>query len=251
MSQPRVAFLDIETSPNIVYTWHLFKNYVSPEQVVKPAAPISFAYKWLGERQIYFHSDYHDGHGGMIEVAYEILNEADVVVHYNGTSFDIPWLNGEFWLERRTPPSPYKQIDLLTTVRKQFNFPSNKLGYLAEQLGLEGKVKHSGLKLWIDCMANDPAAWKVMKRYNKRDVTLLEEMYETLRSWIPNHPNFALIGGNTTVVECPVCGSGARTKRGYAYTSVSSYPRYQCTDCGKFYRGTHRVDHVEMTGVTS
>ncbi|NIV35232.1 MAG: hypothetical protein GWN58_38990, partial [Anaerolineae bacterium] len=49
---------------------------------------------------------------GMLEGAWELLDEADAVVHYNGKKFDIPTLNREFVKYGFTPPSPYKQIDL-------------------------------------------------------------------------------------------------------------------------------------------
>jgi DNA-directed RNA polymerase subunit RPC12/RpoP len=247
MAEPRVLLLDIEMSPNIVYAWRIFQQYVTPDQIVEPARPICWAAKWSGEKKVFFSSIHGDGRFAMIEAIYQLLDEADIVIHFNGTSFDLPWLNGEFLLAGYTPPSPYKQIDLLTTVRKQFNFPSTKLGYLAEQLGLEGKVKHEGLKLWKDCLDGDEKAWQKMEKYNKRDVTLLEEMYALLRPWVPNHPNMALLNGKH---GCPACGSRALVIRKYGYTSVGKFVQYRCSDCGKYSRDTHRVDGADITAVT-
>ena len=77
-----------------------------------------------------------------------LLNDADAVVHYNGTKFDIPTLNKEFLLHSFNPPSPYKQIDLLRVVRSNFRFPSNKLDYVAQRLNLGKKHEHEGHELW-------------------------------------------------------------------------------------------------------
>jgi hypothetical protein len=247
LDEPKILFLDIEMSPNVAYTWRIFQQYITPDQIVEPARPICFSAKWPREKKVIFCSDYTHGHPAMITAAYELLDEADVVVHFNGTSFDLPWLNGEFWTAGMTPPSPYKQIDLLVAARKQFNFPSLKLGYLAEQLGLEGKIKHEGLKLWHDCLQGDPKAWKTMEKYNKRDVTLLEEMYDLMRPWIPSHPSFAAFTGEHV---CPACGGSDLKRRGYAYTQVSKYVQWHCEGCGKWSRSTHRETGADIAAVT-
>ena len=61
--------------------------------------------------------------------------------------------------------------------------PSNKLDYVAQKLEVGAKVKHSGFKLWIDCMAGDDKAWKEMKKYQVHDVNLLIDLYEILLPW--------------------------------------------------------------------
>ena len=117
-----------------------------------------WAAKWLGESDITFASVQHTDSKAMLSGIHQMLDEADAVIHYNGTKFDIPTLNKEFLLHDMPPPSPYKQIDLLRTVRSTFRFTSNKLDYVTQQLKLGGKTKHEGHELWIKCMANDPAA---------------------------------------------------------------------------------------------
>ena len=87
------------------------------------------------------------------------------------------------------PPSQFKQLDLLQTTRQQFRFPSNKLDYVSQQLGLGSKTKHMGMEMWRDCMDGCPKAWKIMKRYNMQDVRLTEKYYKRLLPWIKNHPN--------------------------------------------------------------
>jgi hypothetical protein len=183
----------------------------------------------------------------MVSKVWSLLDEADVVLTYNGTSFDLPYLNGEMLLAGMKPPSPYRQIDLLLAVRKQFKFPSNKLAYITEALGLEGKVKHEGFELWTKCMAGDPKAWKKMERYNKRDVTLLEELYELLQPWIPSHPSHAAFTGEHV---CPACGSDDLKRRGFAYTAVSKFDQWLCSSCGKWSRSTHRETGAGITAVT-
>ncbi len=176
----------------------------------------------------------------MIKRMHKLLEEADVVVHYYGSRFDLPVLNREFLLYNLPPPSPYRSLDLLTTVRRQFKFISNKLDYVAQRLGL-GKKHETNFKLWVDCMNKDPIAWKQMKEYNIQDVILLEKLYGKLRTWIPNHPNHGLYGEGGLV--CPTCGSSRYNKRGYAYLTSGKYSRYQCSQegCRKWFRGSKNL----------
>jgi DNA polymerase III epsilon subunit-like protein len=90
-----------------------------------------------------------NGKKTMLKKIHSLLDECDAVIHYNGTRFDIPTLNKEFLEAGMPPPSPYHQIDLLKTSRKEFRFPSNKLDYVARALGLGQKTKHEGFELWI------------------------------------------------------------------------------------------------------
>ena len=67
-----------------------------------------WAAKWLGKKEVFFSSIMENTHKQMIKKIYKLLEEADAVIHYNGTKFDIPTLNKEFLLLGLTPPSPYR-----------------------------------------------------------------------------------------------------------------------------------------------
>jgi DNA polymerase III epsilon subunit-like protein len=167
-----------------------------------------------------------------------LLDEADAVIHFNGKRFDIPTLNKDFLLNGIRPPAPYKHIDLLTTVRTQFRFTSNKLDHVCEQLGLGNKTKHAGAELWIKCMAGDKAAWSEMEEYNIRDVEMTEALYLHLLPWIKSHPNYSVMTGECV---CPNCGSAKHQKRGFAFSLAGKYQRYQCRECGTWYRGVKNM----------
>ena len=126
---------------------------------------------------MYFDSIFNSHKHDILKGLHKLFDQADVIVHYNGSSFDIPVINKEFIQSNLLPPSPYKQVDLLKTVRSQFRFPSNKLDYVSQTLGLGNKVSHEGFDLWVKCMEKDPSAWKRMEKYNKQDVNLLEKLY--------------------------------------------------------------------------
>lgn len=176
----------------------------------------------------------------MVSRVHALLDEADVVCHYNGKKFDIPTLNREFLLYGLDPPSQFKQLDLLQTTRQQFRFPSNKLDYVSQQLGIGSKTKHMGMEMWRDCMDGCDKAWKTMKRYNMQDVRLTEKYYKRLLPWIKNHPNWGVYL-DADRPTCRNCGSQKVVKKGVERTNTLIYQRYKCTDCGTPLRGRKRL----------
>src|SRR5699024_6242410 len=148
---------------------------------------------------------FHDGHEEMIRAAWELLNEASLVVTFNGVPFDLPHLYREFALLGMAPPSPHKDVDLLTTVRTRFTFGSNKLANVVEGLGVGSEMETGGFELWKGCMDNDPKAWAKMKRYNTTDVKVTERLYDRLRPWLIGHPNLAMFSEDAW--GCPHCGN--------------------------------------------
>lgn len=228
----RILLLDIETAPNVAHVWGLYDQNIGLNQIQASGYTLCWAAKWYGERGVMFGS-VRDGPLKMLKRIHKLITEADVVVHYNGTKFDMPTLNKEFIKRGMMPPAPYKQVDLLRTARSQFRFASNKLDYVAEFLGLGNKVKHVGHTLWTDCMAGDDKAWRSMEKYNRGDVTLLEKVYVRLLPWIKHHPNHALYGGNK---GCPNCGGTKLQRRGLSRNLTYVYQRFQCLGCGTWSR---------------
>lgn len=238
----RILTLDIETSPNLAWVWGMWQQNVGLNQLDTPGEVMCFAAKWLGESDVQFHGGPgREAHTSMVAAAHELLSEADVVVTYNGNSFDLKHLNREFVEAGFQPPAPYVSVDLLKEVRRHFKFPSNKLDYVAGQLGLGHKVKHEGFELWLACLAEDLDAWRRMETYNRQDVVLTEQLFERLRAWI-KLPHVALFSDLLSVDACPRCAGTNLIKRGYAYTKTSRYQRLKCTDCGGWSRANSRIE---------
>lgn len=243
----KIVTLDIETSPNIAHVWGLFKQTVSLSQLRESTRVIAFAAKWYDKPDVLFHSDHHDGHEAMVRSAHALLNQADVLVHYNGKRFDVPHLQREFVLGELGPPAPFQQVDLLDVMRSRFRFASNKLQHVATELGIGSKTQHEGHELWVKCMAGDSAAWELMKKYNMQDVVLTEELYERVRPWITGHPHWGLFLDDDHC--CSNCGGQNLTKQGFSHTKLSKFQQYRCSDCGTWSRGKTAVARVDERGV--
>jgi DNA polymerase elongation subunit (family B)/predicted RNA-binding Zn-ribbon protein involved in translation (DUF1610 family) len=231
----KILLLDIETSPNLAYVWGTWQQDVNVNHMVNTSTTLCWAAKWHDQKRVMFDSVHQSSEKQMLRGIHRLLDEADVVVHYNGKKFDVPTLNKEFLLNGMAPPSPYKQVDLLQVMRGTFRFQSNKLDFVAKQLGFGGKTGHEGFQLWVKCMAGDNAAWRRMREYNMNDVVQLEKVYNRVLPWIGGHPNHNTYGKSGA---CPKCGKKRLQRRGEARNAAGSYQRFQCLDCGGWSRGS-------------
>jgi hypothetical protein len=235
----KILVVDIETAPNLAYVWGLFDQNIGINMLKTPVEVLCVAAKWLGEKDVMFFRNWQ-----LVEV-WDLLDQADVVVHYNGVRFDLPHLNREFLQLGLTPPSPFKQIDLLRVVKQRFEFPSNKLAYVSKALGIGLKAETGGFETWVACLNGDEKAWAKMEKYNRQDVVITEKLYRKLLPWIAGHPSRRLYDGGT-LDQCPTCGGKHLVKRGLAYTNLSKFQRFHCTDCGSYFRSSLREAGVRI-----
>ena len=241
---PKTLLIDIETAPAQALIWDMKTRYVPYDQIVEDGYILCFAAGWLGEPTVEFASRWDQGYEWMVQRAWELLDEADVVIHYNGNNFDIPRLNSEFLVNRMGPPSPAHHVDLYRTVAGKFRVISRSMRHMLHLLGLESKLKHKGIELWVGCMTDVAGDQKVMQQYNVQDVIVLEDLYHELLPWIDNHPNVALWMKEGPNMKCPNCGSEDLENKGYKHTRVLSYKQFRCHGCG-FYP---RVRFAKETG---
>lgn len=230
-----ILHLDIETMYAIVHTWSLFPKYISPNDVIEPGYTLCWAAMWDHERSTMFGR--MDTNAGL-ERIYDLIDEADAIVSYNGEAFDIKHLNKDFALAGYSPPSSFHNIDLLLTMKKQFKFQSNKLDYVAPQFGLGHKTPHEGMALWDKVRDGDMKAWARMEKYNRQDVKLTKKLYHRILPWIHNHPNLGMWVVDPMKPTCTHCASQNLQTKGNQYNTKSqSYTRYKCRDCGTNLRG--------------
>lgn len=229
--KPRILYWDIETFPNIVMSWSLWVNGgLDPDNIVQERSIICAAWKWQGEKQVH-HVSISPAHPiddrKVVETLHKVISSADAIVHHNGDKFDIRWLRTRIAYHGLSPLPPLIQIDTKKIAKAAFYFNSNKLSYLAQFLGIGAKIK-TEFGLWKQCLLGDKVALAKMVRYNKRDVRLLEKVYDVLVPHIPSRLNKRLFHNGEV---CQYCGSGNIQHRGYYYTRTKKYQRYQCNDC--------------------
>lgn len=239
----KILTTDIETSPHLAYSFQTWNTNISPVQIVKPTRMTCWAAKWLDGRT-YFMSEYHQDPETMVAGIHKLLDEADVVVTYNGDKFDHLHMNREFHKIGLHPPSPFVSVDLYKVIKRREIWASHKLAYITEQFHLSGKMTNDGWKLWlaVEGVFGEEAqkkAWNQMRRYNRQDVVTTEELFIEYRPYVTNLPNAALYADEKVDVPfCPNCLGLHVTRQGFRRSKTRRYPQYQCQTCGKWFSET-------------
>lgn len=232
----KILLLDIETAPLRAFVWRLWQQNVHPlnGQLQSSSFIITWAAKWLFDEKMM--SDKLTPEEALKEddlritkSIWELMDEADIVIAHHGSKFDIKYLNTRFFIHSLNLPSPYRVIDTKYHASRTFLFPSNKLDYLGQILGVGRKID-TDFKLWEDCLKGDPSALDTMLRYNEQDVKLLEDVYLKMRPYITSHPNIGIYITDTP--SCPVCASVKLETKGRYVTQHNIYAAFRCTDCG-------------------
>jgi hypothetical protein len=241
MPKAKVCILDIETAPKIAYVWRFFKENVGAKQVLEHGHIMSFAAKFLGDDHVYYEENRSSDDKKIVESLLTFLDGSDIIVAHNAKGFDLPSIRGRALVHGLEPPSPYSVVDTLLEARRNFKFESNSLEYLAKILGCSEKLSHKdfpGFELWLECLRDNDEAWAEMMQYNIQDVETLEEVYLKMRPWMGMHPNVGVFSQKDRPI-CPKCGSEHIHYRGYAYTNVSKFRKFQCKECGAWGRSRH------------
>ena len=235
---PRILIFDIETAPIQASVWGLWQQNVGLNMIGNDWYVLSWSAKWVGEDGVMFEGKAQswddEDDTGILESIHRLLDEADIVVTQNGRKFDVKKLNARFVYHGFKPPSSFKHIDTLHIAKKHFGFTSNKLEYMTDKLCKKYKKlthgKYPGFLLWKECLRGNQEAWEEMEEYNIHDVLSLEELVFILAPWSNQIPNLDVYHDKEEN-RC-FCGSTDWKHNGYAYTNISKFDRFSCTNCG-------------------
>lgn len=240
MKKPKVLLLDIETFPLESLHWGPYDQNIAINQIKKDYSILSYSAKWKDGKKIYY-SDNRNARDvrndkNLLKGIYRLMEEADILVAHNGDKFDVKRLKTRFIKQGFPPLHKRKQIDTLKIARKEFGFTYNKLEYLAIFLELPvrklTKREYSGFDLWTACLDKDKKAWAEMERYNKRDVEVLEAVYEKLMPWAG--VDFSMFNEGKELCSC---GSTTFVNNGFGSRNKVLYQRRQCGFCGNELKG--------------
>jgi len=249
--EPRILVMDIECLPIVATTWNVWNANIAPVNIINDWTMLSFSYKWLGDKDVHNfiltpkEAKNRDDKQMVIDI-HKLFNEADIIIGYNSIKFDEKKMNSKFLEFGLAKPSPYQSIDLYRTVKKNFANTYNKMDWTNKILGLDRKLEHTGMKLWMDCHAGNKEALDIMAEYNDVDVLITEQLYFAIRGWIKGHPNMALFQETSNNV-CHKCGSHdiVLSKEKHR-TAASTFDLYECNSCGGYSRAKSRSHTTEL-----
>ena len=199
------------------------------------------SYKWYGEDKVYTitrksptkwaRTVFDDKE--ICKTFAKVFETADMHVTWNGTRFDVPFLQTRMLKHGLgiLPPVPHE--DGLRTARKSLKM-RRSLDNIQKFFGLGTKKEDMNLtKVWIPAALGNPEALKQVIKRCESDVLLLEEAYTLLRPLSKVHPNVALIDKpkDAELKKCRICNGGPLQKRGTIPALRHYRLKYQCMNC--------------------
>lgn len=171
------------------------------------------------------------------------LLDSDVWLTHFGTWYDVPFVNTRL-LYHKLPvlPANYAHIDTWKISKNRLKMRNNRLITLSEFMGTEDEKNAIKPEQWIRALGGHRPSMAYIVEHCRRDVVVLEEVYNRLRPLVLDHPNKGLVDGRG---GCGVCGAEKLIKRGFHITRTRKYQRYQCTECGAWSKGTKPVEVVK------
>jgi len=252
MTGHNIILWDIETLPDLKPVMaRLTRLYDGCTLKANMSTMICFGYKRLGDKKAKcinawdfpkrWAKDVNDDYE-VIKAAGKILQEATGMVTHYGTGFDLKFLNTRLLFHGLPPIPRMKHLDTCKTARANIFLYSNRLNEVAKFFGLDEKMVNGGWGLWVDVLARKKSALKVMTRYCKQDVEVLEQVYEKLKPMSRHIPNFNLLIDDEGKC-CPNCGKQNYKKHGLYKTVTQVYQRYMCKTCFTTFR-TDKKDRM-------
>ncbi len=225
----RIVYFDIETSPNEVLSWRIGRNLtLTMDNIIKERQIICACWKYKGDPTVYS-VDWGRAMSDVkvVKKLIKVIGESEVAIAHNGDGFDLKWLKGRAMMLHLPPISNISSIDTYKLSANNFNLNCHKLDYLSKIATGKGKL-HTEYQLWKDVIKGKQRALKRMVTYCKRDVVLLEKVYEYILPYVDNLPvHFGIIEGGDKFA-CPKCGTYDFIKYGKYHTAANSYQKYRC-----------------------
>ena len=241
--QGRILTIDIERLPGLARVFDQKTKFVSYRNFREEPRTICWAARWKGQKRMMFEAEWKDPEA-MLRKSWELFDQADAVLTFNGKKFDIPHLRGA-WLEAGfPPPRPWKDIDLYALARNKFGYTSNSLDHITKRLGFRGKNDAYSIEMGEAATSGDKEAQKRLREYNASDVELTEFLHQRLLGYMPTHPHL----GRTSKITCNQCGGKELAEQPNNYQAVLlQYQMFRCDNCGGIVRSNWNVARTAIS----
>jgi DNA polymerase elongation subunit (family B) len=236
-TQIKRLYFDIETSLGKFYSWKAgWKINIPHDNIIEEPRIICICWKWNNSDTV--HSlDWGKAKDDkkLLKKFIKVANKADQMIGHNGDKFDLKWIKTRCLFHRIETFPKYQTFDTLTAVRSNFRLQSNRLDYISKFLGFSGKSETGGLQLWRDCDLGVDGAVQKMVDYCKKDVVILEQVFDAINNYVP-HKTHSLQYTELPTFSCPECGS-VKTRCNKTRTTAAGTIRRQmhCVKCKKIY----------------
>ncbi len=244
MRQPKILYIDIETSLNEVYSFVIGKKiFLHPANIKVERKIICIAWKWGHEKSVHVVkwqkkdkvnlSDPFTDKQLLIQIT-AVINKADLIIAHNGDKYDIRFINGRLFYHQLPAMYHAKSDDTLKQSRKTFYLNSNTLDYLGAYTKL-GRKRKTDIDLWIKTGEGNAKALAYMIQYCKEDVRLCEKIHKRMQPYVQSSINMSLAQGGPKN-GCKACGASREflKPKGFRFNPRSTKHKYVCSICGKW-----------------
>ena len=168
----------------------------------------------------------------------KILEDADLLITYNGIQCDIPFLQTRLLHHGLDPLVPTAHKDVYYTARHKLKLSRNRLYDVQTFLGLKNEKSPVNLIQWLRALIGNKKAQQEILYHCKQDVLVLEDAYMKLRPLMIAHPRMHGYG------SCNKCGGTLMKNKTYYTTGKNNKITLKCKKCGGW--ETHMLTKKEM-----
>lgn len=239
--EPRIMWYDLETSPLKAWIWSLGKQVVRHDQLDskhnnfdvicvtycfndgKPAKVLGWGYEQQNSKK-------------MIKEFIKIAKTADIIIGKNNVRFDDRRVNTLAFIHGLEGISEIigKTDDLEKQMRKFFTFPTTRLDYISDILGLGGKIKMK-FDDWINIVEKDKKnglkAYNKMLKYGLKDVEDTRAIWNKMSKYFKPKINMSVFNSDHV---CTNCGSKNIKANGTRIQGRTVYQQFFCNDHGGY-----------------
>lgn len=216
---------------------------------------LCIGWKWIGQPETQLFT--YDGFGKntpwwsdkkmLIEFA-RVFEQCDMHVTWFGSGFDLPVTEGRRIMNGLLPLPSKPHIDLWRVARNKLGTrrQGHRLAAWQDRLGLMDEKTNVRASIWIKARHGDQAALKYIYEHCRKDVDVLEGVFEKMRPWVENIPAWGLFTREEGV--CPSCGSEHIRRKGFKVALTRVYQQWLCLDCGRWWRGVKAIQRTMTRG---
>lgn len=241
----RILILDVERLPGITkqYWWDradLKNRYIHYETVERSPRTVIVCAKWYDRPEIIKLAEWDPGgRKKFLREVHRLMSQADIICGHNLDNADVPWLAGDMHIEAGLPPlPPYKTIDTLKVLRKQFKSgaPFKSLDAFCKIVGIPAKTDVYDRQAMERAVTEKSVADRNrLTDYCAGDVVATQALLDWLRPHLPNPPAL-FVDGKDSLTICHRCGHDTKPVARRYIANVLSYSMRKCVECGGYSR---------------
>jgi uncharacterized protein YprB with RNaseH-like and TPR domain len=121
----------------------------------------------------------------LVKAVCKLVREHDIVVAHNGTRFDLPMLRTRALRWHLQPLREVKTIDPCSIAWRKFKLRSNRLGSIADYLGIKDTKTPLDMSIWADAtLRGNKKAMNLIVKHCEADIRVLSAVLKFVKPFV-------------------------------------------------------------------